>query len=282
MERGTAWPGAEEARAEGSARVPDSELGGYVRRLEGMFLQLRGRGVQWSPEDAARAGAWYRAGLPLTTVVGAIEGRVKAFRFVNGDDAALPRHLAWYEPTVTRRRGHGRIPVAQPAPLSAAGPGAMEADPAPLEGLLVLVDALPELVAGAEDPALAEAYGRAQRSLRRLTGAGASGASAPPQLDEATLSAAVSRCRTNMVRTLMTGIGPGAAAELQARVAAKMAAEGAGSASAKAQRARAQVLLERSLGAEYGLHLPTMAGWRNPAGAGERRTPAATGGEALG
>ena len=249
----------------------DGELGGYVQRLEGVFLQLRGRGVQWSPEDAARAGAWYRAGLPLTTVVGAIEGRVKAFRFVNGNDAALPRHLAWYEPTVTRRRGHLRIPdaaVAAEHPSQPPGDAtvAPETLPAPVAGLLALVDALPELVQRTTDPALTEAYGRAQRSLRRLTGVGTHATAAPPELDEATLDAAVRRCRATVVRTLMAGIGPKAAAEVESQVAAKLAAEGASGASAKARQARARILQERLLGSRYGLHLPTMEGWRNPAG----------------
>ena len=88
----------------------EAELSRYIQRLEGLFLQLRGRGVQWSPEDSARARAWFRQGLPLAAVVGAIEGRVKAFRYLNGNDAALPRHLGWYETSIGRNKGRFRLP----------------------------------------------------------------------------------------------------------------------------------------------------------------------------
>jgi hypothetical protein len=239
---------------------------GYVQHLEGLFLELRGRGVQWSPEDSARASHWYKAGLPLASVVGAIEGRVRTFRYLNGNDASLPRHLGWYEPTVIKARGRMRLPPPATAALL-PGPDAVHVHDGAAATLLDLMDALPDLVDGAADPALAEAYRRALRGLRRLgdqamTSAATGEIDAPPSLDAATFEAGLKRCRATLVRTLLAGIGPAAAGEIQAGVDAKLVAERADRGSKKARQARTRILLERALGERWGLQLPTSDGWR--------------------
>jgi len=252
----------------------EADFSRYLQHLEGLFLELRGRGVQWSPEDSARASRWFRAGLPLASVVGAIEGRVRAFRYLNGQDANLPSHLGWYEPTVTSARGRMRLP----GPTMAArlpGPTAEADDDSPAAILLDLLDALPELVEGADDLAVAEACRRGMRSLQRLAEKAVQAIAEPnsgaaetlPGLSESELDAGLRRCRALMVRTVMTGIGPVAAAEIETEIAAQLVAEGRHQGSKKAQQARARVLLERELGRRLGLLLPTVQGWRGADGA---------------
>ncbi len=276
MARKAGWEAGDEIRqtlaGPASSGPAEAEINRYIQHLEGLFLELRGRGVQWSPEDSARASTWYRAGLPLASVIGAIEGRVRTFRYLNGKDASLPSHLAWYEPTVTKTRGRLRLP-APAATTRLTGPVANDEEDVPTGptvALLALMDAVPDMIEDASDPALAEAYRRALRALRRLGDHAITDAAG---LDAAAFEAGLKRCRATLVRTMMTGIGPAAAAEVQAEVDISLTREGAARGSKKAREARTRVLLERALGQSYGLKMATAEGWRSPRG--ERTTEGA-------
>ncbi|MBP47083.1 MAG: hypothetical protein CMH53_04015 [Myxococcales bacterium] len=133
----------------------------YVRNLEALFVEVRGRGVQWSPEDGQLAAGWYRSGIELPRVAKAFEERSKAWRFHHGD-RALPRTLSFYRRCVERGRTKQDAQVAPTGLQDAYG------DDDPFDQLDALIKQGKTIARQANDRAVSVATDRACAALRRL------------------------------------------------------------------------------------------------------------------
>lgn len=98
-----------------------NELQDYLRTMQACFVELRGRGVVWSSQDAWRAEQWFRLGIPATTAVQVLKLRMEAWRYVHGTKASVPRELGWYEPALLDACRH-RLRFGSTLPESLAAP----------------------------------------------------------------------------------------------------------------------------------------------------------------
>ncbi len=258
--------------ASGYPGAADPGLARFLTSLEGHFVAVRGRGVQWSPADCQHAAIWYRAGIPLGTVIDVVHTRARAWRFVHGDPASLPMHLGYYDAAVRRVAAPTALPMAAPqgAPTGsgAAGLGVAGGDARPpkeLNGasqqkddacLSALLDALPTLVDQAADSGLAAAY----RAVGRRLDAALRG---PPGAATKTLDSQLTACRRTLLRDVLDSLTPRRKAGIVARAEAELAPL-AGRYGKRALNARRERLVERFLGADLQLRVPTAAGWHNP------------------
>lgn len=270
----------------------------YVNTIENCFIEIRGRGVLWSPADGERAAAWYATGMPLGAVLRVVEARVRAWRFLHGEHARLPMHLRYYEPALLEHCGH----------LRRLGSGLGDV----LEGELLaeapttvtdLLAELPALIEASTLPAMQHAYRAAfallDKGLRppdeteaagaaardglddlHLAGHGghdrADGSVSPHdlvlhrdagplcQLDDAAIDALLDRCRSLLSRTLQKALSPEELAAIQGAIDGELAPFGM-QLSRKALAARRTVLLERALAARFGMRVATRYGWQDPA-----------------
>lgn len=236
-------------------------LGAWVRALENVFIDIRGRGVQWSEADTALATEWFRQGRALPAVIRAIEQRVKALRFVRGE-AALPRHLAYYDSAVARLDSGDPDRATAPAAAASRDHESPQALPAAVRLLMSLIDEVPALVETAADPAVAGAYRKAGAALgKALLGDGQTeeppgGAAVTPDL-----ASALQSSEDVLVRTLLKGIGATEAGRVREELDRRLAAEPRGGSKA-ARAARERVLLTRLLAQTHALRVPTADGWR--------------------
>lgn len=255
----------------------------FVNALENIFVQIRGRGVQWSPEDRERALKWRNIGVSLPRIVTVIEKRAKAWRFLHGDAADLPIRLRFYEKAVLGGASHSwRVSAVQPT-VSPAQPHDASDDHANFEHanfehdgfgesdgdneesyadrLCRLLDRVPDLVGGSDDPALHRAYRQAGMSLARSLKGDAKDCADGIGPDG--LHGAVQRARRVIRETLLKGIGTHAATALTDVVDGKLAREGG---SARAMKSRRIALIEASLQCDFGVRFPTVDGWSSAEG----------------
>lgn len=240
----------------------------YVNVLENVFVAIRGRGVQWSADDRARVERWHQLGVPLPTVVSAIETRAKAWRYVNGHAADLPIGLRSYERAVLSPRSY--LPRQTPVDTEHASPpidsaavahgGRHElADPQPTDQLAALVDSVPGTHADVQDPALAQAYRRAGASLTRSLHGDV--AATREGIDDAALHDSVQRARRLVAKVCQEGLGKSERERILGEVERRLGREPAMSATAR--KRRHGLLVERLLSEHHGVVFPTIAGeWR--------------------
>jgi hypothetical protein len=231
-------------------QTPPSETAAYVRAIESCFLEIRGRGVQWSPEDGARALSWHAAGLPLGAALRVLAARVQAYRFRHGDKARVPMSLAWYEPAILDQCKHlqklGRELTLAP-----------EAAPEP--GLVDLLADVPDLLATQPGPVAERAYRQAFDLLDEALRPGESDTAIEP-LSDAEEDALLVRCRARMLKTLEQGLAEADALRMAAEVDGRLAPF-AGQLSRKALASRRTALVQSWLVAHHGVRLPTRRGW---------------------
>ena len=259
--------------------VPENEpTARFVNTLENLFVQLRGRGVQWSADDRERAQRWQQMGVSLPRIVAAIETRAKAYRFLHGSAADLPIRLRFYEAAVLGTDKLRRLSaastgsaVATPTRAVAVGPRTADegraeqglpddsvADETPAGRVFSLLDRLPTLAHESADPAVREAYLRAGRSLARsLTGKTRDCADG---IDAQAAAAAVQRARRVLRKTMLDGIGEAARGKLEADVHQRLVR---GTLSASARKKRRLVLVDRELCQRFGVQFPYEDGWRD-------------------
>jgi len=261
----------------------------YVRSIENWFIEIRGRGVQWSPADGMRAQSWYAVGVPLGTALRVLDARVRAWRFSHGAGAQLPMHLHFYEPALLqhcqqlRRIGGGApgmLALASELPVSAS-----DGQPSSETTLSDLLDELPALIAAAAHPGLAHAYRKAfallDKALHPLQGtgeadlAGADQTCAQPEAKplpapggvaawaDGQLDAVLDRCRALLGRTLLQVLTADEAAVLAQGVDAQLTPF-RGQLSKKAMAGRRAALCERALADRFDLRLATRRGWQRP------------------
>ncbi|GEM_PF-2973685 len=252
----------------------------YVNALENLFVQIRGRGVQWSADDRERAQRWQQMGVSLPRIVAAIQTRAKAYRFLHGNAADLPIRLRFYESAVLGTDALKRIAANMPAPtapsiglgpatlsLATTNPGSArqirdveverDGSDSPATKVFDLLDHLPTLALESEDPAVREAYLRAGRSLARsLTGKTRDTADG---IDGPGAVAAIERARRVLRKTMLEGIGEAARGGLEADVHTELSR---GMMSASARKKRRLVLVDRELGRRFGVQFPHEDGWR--------------------
>ncbi len=237
-------------------------LAQYVRTIENCFVEIRGRGVQWSPSDAARAASWHGAGLPATAAIRVLQARIQAWQFQHGNQARLPMHLSWYEPAIFAQcrhlRRHGcleQIAETQEVPEGSAGSPL----PAP-PSLCDLVLAGQHLAAATEHPGKTRAYAHAAAQLDRALRPDAS--DQPPQeLDPEQTDALIDRTRTQMVKTLLAALDEQQDLALQGFLQASLGAL-QGQLSRRTLAARRQAMTECWLSSQLGVHWPTTGGWQ--------------------
>jgi len=223
----------------------------YVRAIENCFVQIRGRGVQWSPEDGARAYSWHLAGLPLGAALRVLAARVKAYRFTHGERARLPMTLAWYEPAILQQCKHlQRFGRELQLDVGCEQDGGDASEP----GLLDLLDALPALLQGLENPVTERAYRQAFAVLDEALRGGS------PVQDEDAIDVVIEKCRGKMLKTLQQGLNEAAAVRIETEVAAQLQPF-KGQLSRKALASRRTALVQRWLLAHHGACLPTRSGW---------------------
>ncbi len=247
----------------GPTGQPDA-LARYVNVLENVFVAIRGRGVQWSADDRARVQRWHGLGVPLPTVVSAIEERARAYRFMHGDAGHMPIGLRAYERAVVGRSA-ARLPRLR-ARNDGAGiavryddaPDGEKEEETPEDTLVALLHELPRLVDKTDDRAISEAYRRAGRSLERSlrgdTKATAEGIDAQGLID------AIGRANKVLRKTALTGVGSHAAAAIEVDVDKRLDAEPAMSRAARTRRH--DKLLDRELSARFSVRFATLSGWR--------------------
>ena len=232
----------------------------YICTIENWFIEVRGRGVQWSPADGARARSWYALGLPVGTVLRVLQARIKAHRFAHGPTTSAPMHLGWYEPAVLEQGRH----------LVRRGLGAtLEAADAPTDTTCTdLLDALPALRAAATHvgtvKALDKAFAILDAGLQGQPDAEDEAPVQPPTLpQDAEVDLLLERCARAMTRTLLAGLDERETQDLQ-DTAQALLAPFRGSMGKKALAMRASAVQAQLLGARFGLALPTRAGWVTP------------------
>ncbi|MCO4764112.1 MAG: hypothetical protein KC502_21555 [Myxococcales bacterium] len=176
------------------SRSRDStDLQAYIQQLEGLFIDVRGRGVQWSPQDAALATVWFHADIELATVARVLVEKTRSWRYNNGD-TPVPQSLRWYRSAV-EKTAYG-VPVDQ----SSNCPGQLAA----LTSNDVLDDLVrhgKDLASAHHDPAMGHAIATAVRCLVRW------------QKQDKTdgLIDRLMPLRQRMLKTALAGVGPQAA-----------------------------------------------------------------------
>jgi hypothetical protein len=252
----------------------------FVNALENIFVAIRGRGVQWSADDRARAERWHQIGVSLPRVVSVIEMRAKSWRFVHGDTANLPIRLQYYEkavlggPAMALRvapaGGDGVQPAsANTAPTqfdpahpnrvsaNAAKRGADSSEPTLADRLYTLLDRVPDLVAGTDDLALQLAYKQAGLSLgRSLLG---KTRDCEAGIGTAGFEGAIERAHKVVRKTVLSGIGPSECATMTDPIDSKLAKE---KISATARKRRRNKLLDKVLSAQLNVAFPGAHGWQ--------------------
>lgn len=242
----------------------------WVSAIEECFVAIRGRGVVWAPEDAARAARWYRAGVSLGVAVRVLLARVRAWQFRHGDDARLPMHLGYYEPAILqacRLAPPARVAtvLADQAPANDEAQAAQGELPTVWRvdaRLAELLDDLPSLIAQTDSLILHFVYRKAFEILdaaQRPPAAFAPDADLSVQ-DLSDPLAVIDKCRTTLRKTALQGLDEGQAEALQAWAAARQRR----GLSKKAMQARLVALQEAWLGAHLGLRVPTLDGWWLP------------------
>lgn len=251
---------AEHIPIEHALPAVDEELARYVRQLESIFVDLRGRGVQWTPDDVGRAARWRAAGVPLSVAKRVVSARVAALRHVHGEDARVPFELRHYERALSDamggRAGLARLDRATASPwqhFAAAGDAAErwvdDAD-APPSGPLAWAAELARTGADLTfvDPAVAHATRDAVARLDKLV---------LGDLAEAEIEAGVAAIRRRLRQQLARGIGPAQAAALEASVQDALEP----GMSPRARKERSAALAEAWLSARFGARWPTADGW---------------------
>lgn len=245
------------------------DQGTYVSTIERCFIEIRGRGVQWSPADADRARAWHALGIPLPAAIRVLHARLRAWKFSHGEDAKVPIHLRWYEPALLQHCRHlvrlGVDPLTLPE-------DALPAEPT----LPLLVDELLPLQEAAGHVALRHAYRKAfdllDRGLQPEDGEDAAvdaggEASGPPvpsaELDDAAVDTLLDRCRALLVRTVGKGLQDAEMDALEAHLDERLRPLQR-QLSKKALAMRRSALTELWLAEHLGLRVPTRAGWLDP------------------
>jgi hypothetical protein len=228
----------------------------YVQWLESMFIELRGQGVQWTPDDVARACRWRDLGVPLATTRRVLGSRIATWRAMNGTSPA-PFSLRYYEPAVLAAMGgRGAVGLHQGgAAMSDAGrpdagqPDDGEPDVAALQLIADLVSSGSAIAQASSDPAVADATRRAVASLRKALQTGETDA---PLLD------AIAIAREGMRKRLLRGIGTNARVTLESQAAQRV-----GDGLDREATARRQLLwIEALLSEELGVLWPTLDGWQ--------------------
>lgn len=233
--------------------APPTDVAAYVRAIESCFLEIRGRGVQWSPEDGARALSWHAAGLPLGAALRVLAARVQAYRFRHGEKARIPMSLAWYEPAILDQCKHlQRLGSELPLPLGSDAAQVPEVAEEP--GLVDLLDEVPHLLATQPGPVAERAYRQAFTLLDEALQPGHT-------LDDDGQDALLEKCRARMLKTLEQGLDEAEAARMAAEIDAKLQPF-RGQLSRKALASRRQALVQAWLVAHHGVRLPTRRGWR--------------------
>lgn len=237
---------------------------GYVRAVEDCFLQIRGRGVLWSPLDAARALGWHGLGLSAGMTVRVLWARVEAWRFRHGRDARLPMHLGWYEPAVLEQTKHLRR-------LSAPG-GSVDLVPEPAAYALAdLVAELPPLMAAQASSAVlqhvyAKAFDWLDKPLHGVAvetdAAGMEGTGPAVTSGAVDADAVLASCRARMHKLLLSALSDAQRESLAAHLAADGVAPGV--MSRKAIQARDERRTELFLAETFEHQVPTRQGWRDP------------------
>ncbi|MSP91130.1 MAG: hypothetical protein EXR79_04905 [Myxococcales bacterium] len=234
-------------------RVPLA-LRAYLASIENCFIALRGRGIQWSHDDGARARSWFDVGVPAGAVVRVIEARVRAWEFSHGRASSVPASLRWYDPAVLDHTRHLRR-------VGHTEGHACESTGVPADADITLghlVDMAADLARSAPAPIAAHAYRAGFAALdRRLHGSDAEDAT-PPDLD-----AVVDRARAAVVKAALGGLPDAERAALEADIEEQLRPLRA-TLSRKALQARGRLLLEARISAHLGLRLPTRAGWKEP------------------
>lgn len=226
-------------------------------------MALRGRGVMWSPDDAARASQWFSLGLSAPTAVAVLQARVEAYRFARGASAPVPRDLRWYEPALLdacrHRMRFGATWLQEPAGPSGSDPAAnvaaAEAGEAagPLLGLLVAAQGLRT---AANQPIWQHVLGVC---IERLDAALAGGEQANPPEPEAVVLA----MQTHIRKLLNAGLSDAQREAQQAFVTERLGPQ-ANQLSKKARTERAKWLELQWAAAILGLRWPTLHGWMDP------------------
>ncbi len=231
----------------------------YANTLENWFVEMRGRGVQWSPADQARAQSWFALGIPLGTALRVLQARARAYRFAHGAQAPLPMHLSWYEPALLEQARH----------LVRHGLGAAiatEAPPPAADSLTELVDALPDLIAQATHVGTVRAFQKAFQLLdAQLQGDDDDTEASEPVLDdeEGAIDARLEKCCKSMTRIVLSSLPEQELAELDQGVQAQLQPF-RGQMGKKALAMRHAALTARVLAERYGLRYPTRSGWLVP------------------
>jgi len=230
----------------------------YMNSLENWFVDVRGRGVQWSPADTARAQSWFVLGIPLGTVLRVLQTRARAYRFAHGDDAPLPLHLSWYEPALLDQARH--------LLRHGLGGGMAAETQEPADSLTELVDALPDLIAQASHVGTARAFEKAFSLLdAELRGEDDEHTPQEPEIatEQAAVDARLEKCRKSMTRIVLSSLAAEELAELEAGVQAQLRPF-RGQMGKKALAMRQTALMARMLAERYGLRYPTRSGWLVP------------------
>lgn len=232
----------------------------FVRSIEACFVALRGRGVLWSPDDAARASQWYALGLSAATAVAVLQARMEAYRFVRGPTAPVPRDLRWYEPALLDACRHrlrfGATWLTEPM--------AMAEEQQPLQAdaggpLLALLAAVPTLREAAVHPIWQHVLGVcAQRIDAALAGEGQPQDREPQEV--------IMALQAQVRRLVQAGLSDAQQEAQQAFVAQGLGAAAA-QLSKKARAERAKWLELQWAAVILGLRWPTLQGWIDPSAA---------------
>ena len=231
--------------------VPQAEPGlephlvNYVRTLEALFIELRGRGVQWSPEDGQLAAGWYRSGIELPRVEKALAERRKAWQFRHGD-RALPRSLSFYRRAVEREL---KIDARH---LSGVAPMAEFEEEDPYDQLDALVVEGKQLAQGHQDRAVSVATDKACAALKRLRDK----TELHGDLDD--LLGRVDKIRARMSRAIIAGVGPAVIEELMRYVNVSPVIN------KKLRQQLVEHQLITALDARMTVSLPWWGGWSRP------------------
>ena len=219
----------------------DPALCRYVQGLEALFIDVRGRGVQWSPSDGDLAMRWYRAGVELPTVARLLAEASETWRYHNGE-SALPQSLSWIQKAV--ERASSGVPTRH---AESATADLLPDDDAVLAGLISQGRQIAE---AHPDPAVQRATLKATEALARLRAQ----ASTDDLLDK------LAAMRPRIIKAILIGVGPAAAARVRTDAESRLA-EGLGG---RVRVAALQHELACATDRAHHVALPYWEGWRRP------------------
>lgn len=98
----------------------DADRATYIRAIEEVFFEIRGRGFMLSPRDVALAEEWRTAGVPVRLVARALIAGAQAWAERNPPGATPPGSLAYF-------RGHIERAAAVHRERSGSGQGGVAA-----------------------------------------------------------------------------------------------------------------------------------------------------------